>query len=143
MVKKNTFSALEALRGMAISAGAVFLGPWGDIDHEKFIVVAGIAEDKVLVCSVLINSRINQYIQKRPEMLACQVEVKAEDYDFLSNNSYINCAQPIKAKYEHFKDNELKYCGMLSNDLLLLVQQRIVDSGLLTDEEVVSFFGNK
>lgn len=140
MVKKNTFSALEALRDMAISAGSVFLGPWEDIDHEKFIVVAGIAKDKVLVCSVFINSLINQYIQKRPKMLACQVEVKAEDYDFLSHNSFINCAQPIKAKYEHFKNEELKYCGMLSKDLLQIVQQRIIDSGLLTDAEINSFF---
>ena len=141
MVKKNTFSALEALRDMAISPGSVFLGPWNDIDHEKFIVVAGVAKDKVLVCSVLINSLINQYIQRRPRMLACQVEVKAEDYDFLSHNSYINCAQPIKAKYEHFKNEELKYCGMLSPTLLLMVQQRIIESGLLTEEETISFFG--
>lgn len=141
MVKKNTFSALEVLRDMAISPGSVFLGPWNDIDHEKFIVVAGVAKDKVLVCSVLINSLINQYIQRRPRMLACQVEVKAEDYDFLSHNSYINCAQPIKAKYEHFKNDELKYCGMLSPSLLLMVQQRIIESGLLTEEETISFFG--
>lgn len=141
MVKKNTFSALEALRDKAIFPGSVFLGPWNDIDHEKFIVVAGVAKDKLLVCSVLINSLINQYIQRRPRMLACQVEVKAEDYDFLSHNSYINCAQPIKAKYEHFKNEELKYCGMLSPTLLLMVQQRIIESGLLTEEEIISFFG--
>ena len=141
MVKKNTFSTLEALRDMAISPGSVFLGPWDNIDHEKFIVVAGVAKDKVLVCSVLINSLINQYIQRRPRMLACQVEVKAEDYDFLSHNSYINCAQPIKAKYEHFKNEELKYCGMLTDELLMQVRQAIIDSDLLTNEEIEQFFG--
>ncbi|MBQ8656114.1 MAG: hypothetical protein IJ527_03535 [Prevotella sp.] len=141
MVKKNTFSTLEALRDMAISPGSVFLGPWDNIDHEKFIVVAGVAKDKVLVCSVLINSLINQYIQRRPRMLACQVEVKAEDYDFLSHNSYINCAQPIKAKYEHFKNEELKYCGMLTDELLMQVRQTIIDSDLLTNEEIEQFFG--
>ena len=74
-------------------------------------------------------------------MLACQVEVKAEDYDFLSHNSYINCAQPIKAKYEHFKNEELKYCGMLTDELLMQVRQTIIDSDLLTNEEIEQFFG--
>ena len=141
MVKTNTFSSLEVLRDMAISPGSVFLGPWENIDHEKFVVVAGVAKDRVLVCSVLINSLINQYIQRRPRMLACQVEMKAEDYNFLSHNSYINCAQPIKAKYEHFKNEELKYCGMLTDELLIKVRQAIIDSDLLTNEEIEQFFG--
>lgn len=92
MTKTNTLSSLNSLREIARSAGSVFLGPWGDIDHEKFIVIADVERGKVLVCTVLINSKINQYILKRPQLLACQVEIKADDYDFLSHNSYINCA---------------------------------------------------
>ena len=76
MAKKNTFSSLENLRSLSISPGAVFLGPWAGIDHEKFLIVAGLAEDRILVCSVMINSQINQYIIKRPKMLACQVRVE-------------------------------------------------------------------
>ena len=88
MSKKNTFSALENLRGLSIAPGAVFIGPWADIDHEKFLVVAGVDQDKILVCSVMINSKINQYIPKRPRMLACQFNLKAENYGFLSHDSY-------------------------------------------------------
>ena len=58
MTKKNTFSSLENLRSLSISSGAVFLGPWAGIDHEKFLIVAGVAEDRILVCSVMINSQI-------------------------------------------------------------------------------------
>ena len=65
MAKKNTFSSFENLRSLSILSGAVFLGPWAGIDHEKFLIVAGVAEDRILVCSVMINSQINQYTKSR------------------------------------------------------------------------------
>lgn len=141
MAKKNTFSSLESLRGLSISSGAVFLGPWAGIDHEKFLIVAGVTADRVLVCSVMINSQINQYIMKRPKMLACQVELKCADYDFLSHDSYANCAQPIKVKSELFMVDSLKYCGLLNESDLIHVQQQIISSGSLTSEEITLFFG--
>lgn len=140
MATNNIFSLNENLREIAISAGSVFLGPCEDIDHEKFIVIAGVEGEKVLVCTVLINSVINQYILKRPKMLACQVEVKATDYDFLSHDSYINCAQPIKAKFEHFKSDNFKYCGLLTDSDFEQVKQCIINSGALTADEIKMFF---
>ena len=142
MVNKNSFSSLESLRGLSIAPGSVFLGPWTGIDHEKFLIVAGVSEDKILVCSVMINSQINQYIVKRPKMLACQVELKGSDYEFLSHDSYANCAQPIKAKFELFMIDDLKYCGLLKDDDLSLVQQQIISSGSLTNDEIKIFFSN-
>lgn len=142
MANRNTFSSLENLRSLSITPGAVFLGSWAGIDHEKFLIVAGVAESRFLICSVMINSQINQYIMKRPQLLACQVELKGEDYDFLSHDSYANCAQPIKAKRELFMVDELKYCGMLNDSDLLQVQQQIISSGSLTAEEISLFFGS-
>lgn len=141
MAKGNTFSSFENLRGLSISPGAVFLGPWAAIDHEKFLIVAGVTESRFLICSVMINSEINQYIMKRPRLLACQVELKGEDYDFLSHDSYANCAQPIKAKHDRFMTDEMKYCGLLKDSDLLQVQQQIIASGSLTAEEISLFFG--
>ena len=140
MVKKKTFSLLDNLRDLSVAPGAVFLGPWADVDHEKFLIVAGVDKDRILVCSVMINSHINQYIMKRPKLLACQLELKEADYDFLSHDSYVNCAQPIKASFSHFQNDELKYCGLLSDTDLCNVQQQIINSGVLTKEEIVSFF---
>ena len=77
---------------------------------------------------------------RRPKMLACQLELKEVDYDFLSHDSYVNCAQPIKANYSHFLNDELKYCGLLTEADLHLVQQQIIASGVLTAEEISSFF---
>lgn len=140
MVKKNTFSNIVGLRDISIAPGAVFLGPWADIDHEKFLIVAGVSEDRILVCSVMINSEINPYIQKRPRMLSCQVLLKSADYDFLSHDSYANCAQPIRAKFEVFTKDDRKYCGILSGTDLKIVQQRIIASGNLTVDEINTFF---
>lgn len=143
MANKNTLSALEGLRNLSIAPGAVFLGSWADIDHEKFLIVAGVSEDRILVCSVMINSEINPYIQKRPRMLSCQVVLKGDDYDFLSHDSYANCAQPVRAKLEAFMSDEMKYCGLLSGGDLTQVQDRIIASGMLTVAEIDIFFGKK
>ena len=140
MVKRNTFSNIVGLRDISIAPGAVFLGPWADIDHEKFLIVAGVSEDRILICAVMINSEINPYIQKRPRMLSCQVLLKSADYDFLSHDSYANCAQPIRAKFEVFTKDDRKYCGILSETDLNIVQQRIIASGNLTVDEIHTFF---
>lgn len=143
MARKNSLSAMRGLRNLSVMPGAVFLGPWDDIDHEKFLIVAGVSENRLLVCSVMINSDINSYIQKRPRMLSCQVLLKAEEYDFLSHDSYANCAQPIRAKFEVFMEYERRYCGLLNESDLLQVQQRIIASGNLTVDEINTFFKKK
>lgn len=87
----------------------------------------------------MINSEINHYIQKRPRMLSCQVELQSDDYGFLSHDSYANCAQPIKAKFDLFVVDNMKYCGILNEADLIQVQQRIIASGNLTVDEMNSF----
>ncbi len=55
MARKNSLSAMRGLRNLSVMPGAVFLGPWDDIDHEKFLIVAGVSENRLLVCSVMSN----------------------------------------------------------------------------------------
>ena len=140
MSVRNSLSAQNNLRGLSVVPGAVFIGPWTGIDHEKFLIVAGVSENRILVCSVMINSEINPYIQKRPRMLSCQVLLKCADYDFLTHDSYANCAQPIRAKYDVFMEDERRYCGILNEDDLNHVQERIIASGMLTVQEINDFF---
>ena len=66
--------------------------------------------------------------------------LKGEDYDFLSHDSYANCAQPVRAKLEAFMSDEMKYCGLLNDGDLKLVQERIIASGMLTVAEINTFF---
>ena len=140
MASNNTLSAIESLREQSIAPGAVFIGPWAGIDHEKFLIVAGVSKDRILVCTVMINSEINPYIQCRPRMLSCQVPLKASDYCFLSHDSFANCAQPIRAKFEVFMSDDRRYCGILNETDLSQVQQRIIASGTLTVDEINTFF---
>ena len=137
---KNTLSSLGNLRDLSVVPGAVFIGPWAGIDHEKFLIVAGVSDNRILVCSVMINSEINPYIQRRPRMLSCQVLLKCTDYDFLSHDSYANCAQPIRAKFEVFMEDNHRYCGGLNEADLSQLQQRIIASGMLTVDEINTFF---
>jgi len=76
-------------------------------------------------------------------MLSCQVELQSDDYGFLSHDSYANCAQPIKAKFDLFVVDNMKYCGILNEADLIQVQQRIIASGNLTVDEMSTFFGTK
>lgn len=41
----------------------------------------------------LINSGIHPFILKRPELLVCQVKIKALNYRFLDHDSYIDCIE--------------------------------------------------
>ena len=52
-------------------------------------------------------------------------------------------AQPIKAKFDLFVVDNMKYCGILNEADLIQVQQRIIASGNLTVDEMNSFFGKK
>jgi hypothetical protein len=40
-----------------------------------------------------VNSTINPFTSKHPELLACQVPLKASDYRFLQHDSYLDCSQ--------------------------------------------------
>ena len=141
MVKKNTLSALDRLKKLSIAPGAVFLGPWDGIDHEKYLIVAAVNPERILVCSVMINSQINRYIQNRPKMLAGQLKRRGTDYGFLKHDSFANCAQPIKANFEHFMKENVRYCGILNEEDIAKVRQQILASGMLTADDIRLFFG--
>ena len=123
----------DALNSLQMCPGTVLLGEMDGVDHLKFYVVAAVANDKVCICSVIINSRINPFIQKRPHLLARQVQINAADYDFLDHDSYINCAQPWKVQADYFHGFTQKGC--LSDADLQRVRTEIINSGMLTDEE--------
>lgn len=130
----------EKLRLASIQPGDVFLGELEGVDHEKFFVIAGVSGDRVLCCSVLINSKINPFIKKRPHMLERQLELLATDYEFLSHDSYVNCAQPLKSRLDFFAGTEYRYRGNLKDEDITKVRGYLKTSGQLTQEEIELFF---
>jgi hypothetical protein len=57
---------------------------------DKFVAI--VCRD-IEFMGFFINTTINQFIQKRPALLACQVIIQVSDYGFLSHNSYIDCSK--------------------------------------------------
>lgn len=82
----------DSVIGSRLSAGSVirvkcdFITP----PKIKLLLVLRVSPE-VLV--YVINSEINQFIRKRPELLKCQVTICAADYDFLRHDSVINCSE--------------------------------------------------
>ena len=131
---------LSQLRLATIKPGDVFLGEMDGVDHEKFFIVAGVSDNRILCCSVLINSKINPFIMRRPHMLERQLCLRADEYDFLSHESYVNCAQPFKSHLDFFSDAGYKYKGCLSDIHIKQVQDFLITSGQLTQEEINLYF---
>jgi len=49
-----------------------------------------------------INTGIRQFVRKQPELLVCQVSIKAANYKCLAHDSYVDCTRPYL-----FEDIEL------------------------------------
>lgn len=121
------------LSSLYMTPGTVLLGEMAGVDHLKFYVVAAVSDNKICICSVIINSKINPFIQKRPRLLARQVQILSENYSFLTHDSYVNCAQPWKGNADFFTG--FKRVGQLNEEDLDLVRQEIINSGMLNEEE--------
>lgn len=62
-------------------------------EKNKFMVVC--CCDPLLV--LLINSEISDYIQARPNLLECQVDLLEADHPFLEWDSFVNCIEAHQA----------------------------------------------
>jgi hypothetical protein len=71
----------------------------------------------VLICAngvtilFTINSNLHPSMSKNPNWLACQVPIRASDYQFLSVDSWVNCA-----KVNELFDSRLSIEEQLRND---------------------------
>jgi len=57
---------------------------------DKYLVVACANGPTILLT---INSDLHQNMSRNPRWLACQALLKASDYEFLSVDSWVNCAK--------------------------------------------------
>lgn len=123
-----------------IKPGSIIHGPMPGVDHGKFYVISGVSEDILFVCSVIINSEIHPFIQRRPHLLKRQIKISNIDYPFLNYPSYINCAQPLKIDSSKFLGEEytVKDC-LKSNDLEKVIESTIA-SGELSSYDIHLFF---
>jgi hypothetical protein len=56
---------------------------------NKYVIIA--CFDDNIPMGFLINSKINEFIKKRADLMKCEVEILQQDHSFLSYNSYVDC----------------------------------------------------
>ena len=69
------------------------------IPKDKFVIIACIDTKP---WGFFINTEINQFKQNQPELLACQVPIKAANHKCLDHDSYVDCTDLLP-----FEDTEL------------------------------------
>ena len=127
-----------------LSRGNVFLGEFKGIEHKKFFIIIGLSKDKLCLCSVYINSSIPNFILNKQELLNLQVPIKGAKYDFLKYDSFVSCNTQLKYEFKDIKNwidsGICQYIGEIDNDDLNNITSTLVESGLLTQNEINLYF---
>lgn len=135
---KEEIAALSIQRGTIIHS-TIF----ENINHGKFFVVIG-EQDNNLVGFFFINSWINQYIQRRPEMLELQVALSEDDYNFLTHNSFLDCStlKTINKSYlaQSIANRTSTIKGILSKEELTVILKKVRNSSLFNEKIKDTFF---
>ena len=129
----------------SLQKGAVFINKFNEIDHPKFFIIVGLSDDKVFTCSVYINSNIPPAIMNKQSLLDLQVPIKGSKYNFLTHDSFVCCSTPLPIETENIQKwiEEAKTCsikGQLDVEDLENVTTTLINSGLLSDEEIEIYF---
>ena len=145
--KKLVSSMLEIgtqVAALSIARGTIFHSTiFEDIDHGKFFVVIGENESE-LVGFFFINSRINQFISNKEEMLNLQIPIAPESYGFLTHESYLNCASLTTIDKNKLASSiasgQTSIKGSLSRADINSVLEKVRSSKLYSKVERDSFF---
>ncbi|MFK7030682.1 hypothetical protein [Flavobacterium oreochromis] len=128
----------------SLNKGDVLLKDFEEAQHKKFFIIAGKSDNKLFICSVFINSSIHPSLNTKPKLLSLQIPINKEDNDFLRYNSFANCAYPIISDIQEiaskYLSNECKVIGTVTKNDLIKIQQALISSDLLSDEEIDMFF---
>lgn len=104
-----------------------------DPPKNKYLVIARVSTDTWVY---VISSTPNQFIQSNPNLLACQVLIKANQHKFLAHNSYIDCSEPISIKTHEMERQLMKdptrILGEVSQEVRLGIRNAIQTSAKTT-----------
>ncbi len=105
--------------------------------HNKYFVIACL-EPQVL--GFFINSEINRYIQRRPQLAAAQVKVTKAEHSFLRHDSWLDCSD-VHTFTRHFLDREVRtnppaLLGKLTANAVAAMLQAVDKSYTLAAEHI-------
>lgn len=131
------------LAQLAIVRGAILLGHFDDIDHQKFFVVIGENDDQ-LIGFFFINSNIHHSIKQKQALFEMQMPIKKSKYSFLKYDSWIGANKIITISKDKIasdiitKTTQIK--GNLTEDDLSMLLDAIRSSKLFSKIEKETFF---
>jgi hypothetical protein len=129
----------DALYRAVVSVGDVFMRNFDKIDHPKYFIVAGMSGDRINLCAVYINSNIPKSIYSKQKLLELQVNIKGCKYDFLRHDSFVSCNTPINTVADKLISG-CEYAGKIDGEDLNNIRQTIINSGILTKNELKLYF---
>ena len=88
---------------------------------DKFVAI--VCKDSKLM-GFFINSNIRPYVQKKPDLFACQAVIEASNHKFLKYDSYVDCSNLIE-----FEDAQLvNECEPISKQAMALIKEAVDNS---------------
>lgn len=137
-------NAKEKLFQAGLTKGDIFLNQFEGIDHPKFFIIAGIAADKIFTCAVYINSEIHPSLFRKQELLELQIPIKKANYPFLKYDSFVCCSTTLYINstniFNWIENKSYKVIDKLTTNDLTTITNTIINSGLLTEEEIELYF---
>ena len=105
---------------------------------EKRIIVIGFNSDRSQLAFVTINSDVNRpYLRNRPILRALQVELKISGRDYLTYDSYVNCAEIYPRDYtatvNDIKNDFKIIIGNASDSDLSIIRTTLQGAGTISD----------
>jgi hypothetical protein len=103
--------------------------------HHKFFVLVAKKPKRFF----FINSDINRFILRSPELTAQQITVPSSDHLFLSHDSYANCINlidttEIRNQSDFNLNPELDSRGVVTNEVLQRIFEAVVVNETIAEE---------
>jgi len=81
-----------------------------------------------------INSELNDFVQNRQELVACNVQIKLADYPgFLKHDSYIACCEPVSIV--GIDDEAHQIVGNINRETLDAMREAVDKSPILVQRQ--------
>lgn len=135
----------RGMNGMVVNVGEIYKARMdrsnaivpkdGYAYRDKFFVVLGIADDGTVYGGVVINSHVNQHIA--PGMQDLHYLISAQDYGFLSYDSYIDCADLKELRVEQLQ--RAQYVDNLQGEHLEIVTALVTGSDFVTTQKLKKY----
>jgi len=91
---------------------------------NKFLLLVCRSDPPLLF---MINSKIPEFVQQKPDLLSCQVKLCSSDYNFLSHDSFINCSEIINRFSEEAIINQvLSDVGRIKGEINQTTRNEII-----------------